>query len=173
MACKSESEIALFKGVATMLDPDTIFTLAYFIHTERGNSAKSEYVYIGRIDKVTDLKNEIADMASDAKRVGKWSWKALPNYETVQYAGDDSNARGAKWLNMRIKKAVSWDMFCKILDGWKESKQAYSENAKYASIDYVTEDGTVIPNLKEAKDTLLKLAGQSISHKVMLKRQIV
>ena len=173
MACKSESEISLFKGVATMLDPDTIFTLAYFVHTEAKMRDKSEYIYVGRIDKVNDLKAEIADMATDAKKLDYWKWKALSNYEFVSYDGNETNARGAKWLSMRIKKAVDWDTFCKILDGWKETKQAYSDNAKYASVDYVTEDGTVIPNLKEAKDTLLKLVGQSVSHKVVLKRQLV
>lgn len=172
MACISETEIALMKGVATMLDENTVLTLGYFIHTEHKNRAKSEYLYLGRIDKIDDLKAEIADMATDAKRLEKWIWRGLPNYKSVIYDKYNDNARGAKWLNMRIKKVVPWDKFCMILDGWKESKQAFNSNAKYVSVDYVAEDGTVIPDLKAAKELLATKAGQFIKHKILLKCQL-
>lgn len=182
MACKNSTEIGLMKGVSTMLDPDTIFTLGYFVHTEhmtdpitgreKTNRAASEYVYVGRIDKLSDLKAEVAEMASDAKCTELWTWKGLPKYKSVIYDIGNTNARGAKWLNMRIKKAVDWDMFCKIVDGWKETKKAFNANAKYISTDYVADDGTVIPNLKEAKDVLLSKVGQSIKHRITLKCEI-
>lgn len=183
MANKDSTEIALVKGVATMLDADTIFTLGYFVHTEhmtdpatgreKTNRDASEYIYVGRIDKLADLKAEIVDLASDDNRTKLWTWKGLSKYASVTYDDCNTNARAAKWFNMRIKKVVDWDMFCKVIDGWKELKKAFNTNAKYVSTDYITEDGTVIPNLKEAKDILLTLVGQSISHKVMLKHQLV
>lgn len=182
MANKDSTEIALVKGVATMLNADTIFTLGYFVHTEHAldpatgrektNRNASEYVYVGRIDKLSDLKNEIAEMASDAKCTQLWTWKGLSNYASVTYDVSNTNARGAKWLNMRIKKAVDWDMFCKIVDGWKETKKAFNANARYVSVDYVADDGTLIPNLKEAKDILIAKVGQSIKHRITLKCEL-
>lgn len=173
MANKCETEISLMKGVSVKLDQDTVFTLGYFVHTEEHARDKSEYVYVGRVDKAKDLEAEIQDLLIDANRVQKWTWKGLPKYKSVVYDVDDTNARGARWLKMRLKKAVDWDMFCKVLDGWKESKKAFNDNAKYASSSYQTLDGAVkIENLKESKDQLLKLAGSSVVHKCMLKSQM-
>lgn len=171
MACISETEIALMKGVSTMLDENTVLTLGYFIHTEKRNRAKSEYLYLGRIDTVENLKAEIADMTTDEKKLDKWIWNGLPNYKSVCYDKFNDNAHGYKWISTRLKKAVSWEKFCMILDGWKETKQKYNANAKYASVDYVAEDGTVIHDLKTAKELLVSKAGQFIKHRILLKCQ--
>lgn len=172
MANKNPTEISLMKGVSVKLDNDTLFTLGYFVHTEEHARDKSEYLYVGRIDKIADLEAEVADLATDAKKLQKWTWKGLPKYQSVVYDVDDTNARGSRWLKMRIKKAVDWPTFCKVVDGWKELKKAYNDNAKYVSEDYVADDGTKIANLKEAQDGLLKLVGQSVMHKCILKSQL-
>lgn len=172
MANKNPTEISLMKGISTKLDNDTMFTLGYFVHTEEKAREKSEYVYVGRIDKIKDVEAEIAELAKDENCVKNWSWKGLPKYDAVVYDKDCTNKRGSKWLKMRIKKIVDWPTFCKVVDGWKELKQAYNENAKYVSEDYTADDGTKIANLKEAKDDLLKLVGQSVIHKCVLKSQL-
>lgn len=171
MANISETEISMYKGISTKLDDDTVFILAYLVHTEEKNRGKSEYIYAGRIEKIDTIKAEIDDMKSDAKCVDKWTWKNLPKYTSVSYTAD-TNKCGAKWLNSRLRKAVDWDTFCKLLDGWKETKKAFNDNAKYVSVDYVADDGTVIADLKQAKSALLNLVGHTIQHKVTLKSQI-
>lgn len=182
MANKNPTEISLMKGVACKLDDNTMFTLGYFVHTEhitdpvtgneKTNRAASEYVYVGRIDKISDVESEIAELSKDENRIKNWTWKGLPKYNAVVYDKDCSNMRGAKWLKMRIKKIVDWPTFCKVIDGWNELKQAYNDNAKYVSADYVADDGTTVANLKEAKEQLLNLVGQNIIHKCVLKSQI-
>lgn len=173
MANKNSTEISLMKGVSTKLNNDTLFTLGYFVHTEEHARDKSEYVYVGRIDKIKDLEAEIKDLGTDAKKLNKWIWKGLPNYNSVVYDKHDTNDRGSKWLNMKLKKAVDWDMFCKIIDGWKEAKKAFNDNAKYVSTDYTSDDNTVkLTNLKESKSELLNLVGHSVIHKCALKSQM-
>lgn len=172
MANKNPTEISVMKGMTCKLTDDIVFTLAYLVHTEEKNRAASEYYYLGRIDKVSDLMAEAEDIGSDAKKLQKWQWKNLPKYTSTVYDCDDTNARGSRWLKTKIKKAVDWDTFCKLLDGWKEVKKAYNDNAKYPIDDYEVSDGTKIANLKEAKDVLIGLVGKTISHKCVLKSML-
>ena len=172
MANKNSTEITLMKGVSAKLDADTIFTLGYFVHTEPKARDKSEYVYVGRIDKVADLEAEIAEMNKDENKLAKWTWKGLPNYQSIVYDVSDTNARGAKWLKTRMNKAVDWETFCKIVDGWKANKNEYSPNAKYVSENYMSDDGTEIGNIKESQAILISKVGQSITHRCPLKSQL-
>lgn len=172
MANKTSTEISLMKGVSVKLDADTVLTLGYFVHTEKHARDKSEYLYCGRIDKIVDLQAEADDLATDAKRTANWTWKNLPKYDAVVYDKDCTNARGSRWLNSKIKKAVEWDEFLKTIDGWQERKQAFNDNATYASKDYVASNGVKIADLHIAKDELLKLTGQTISHSCILKSQM-
>jgi hypothetical protein len=169
MANKNPTEISLMKGITVKLSDELVFTLGYFVHTEEKARDKSEYLYVGRVDKLADLQAEANDLNSDAKKLLKWTWKGLPKYASVVYDNDDLNSRGSRWLNSKIKKVVDWETFCKIVDGWKEQKNVFNANAKYVTEDYTSEDGTKIKNLKEAKDELLKLVGQYLIHKCTLK----
>lgn len=164
MANKNPTEISLMKGITVKLSEDIVFTLGYLVHTEEKARDKSEYLYVGRIDKLSDLQAEANDLKSDAKRLLKWTWKGLPKYTSVVYDNDDLNSRGSRWLESKIKKVVDWETFCKIVDGWKELKGVFNDNAKYAVEDYTADDGTKIKNLKDAKDVLLTLVGQSVFH---------
>lgn len=172
MANTCPTEISIMKAVSCKLTDDIVFTLAYFVHTEEHARDKSEYLYLGRIDKIDDLKAEAADMGTDAKKLSKWQWKNLPKYTSTVYDCDDTNGRGSRWFASKIKKAVDWDQFLKLLDGWKEAKKAFNDNAKYPVEDYDVSDGTKIANLKEAKDVLIGLVGKTISHKCVLKSML-
>lgn len=172
MANKNSTEISLMKGVSVKLDADTILTLGYFVHTEPKARDKSDYVYSGRIDKISDIEAEITEMNLDEHKLEKWTWKGLPNYEAVVYDDFDTKSRGAKWLKTRLNKVVDWETFVKVIDGWKASKNTFNANAKYVSTDYIADDGTKIENLKEAKDILLSKVGQTITHRCLLKNQI-
>lgn len=169
MANKNPTEISLMKGITVKLSDELVFTLGYFVHTEEKARNKSEYLYVGRVDKLADLQAEANDLSSDAKKLLKWTWKGLPKYASVVYDNDDLNSRGSRWLNSKIKKVVDWETFCKIVDGWKEQKNTFNDNAKYVVEDYTSDDGTKIKNLKETKDELQKLVGQSLIHSCLLK----
>jgi hypothetical protein len=169
MANKNPTEISLMKGLSVKLDADTLFTLAYLVHTEPHARDKSEYLFLGRVDKTADLQAEAADMAKESNKLKSWTWKGLPKYDAVVYDKDATNGRGSRWFSGKIRKAVEWDQFLKIVNGWNEKKQAYNDNAKYAAEDYVASDGTKIADIRQAKDQLLKLVGKTISHSCFLK----
>lgn len=170
MANKNPNEISLMKGVMTKLNDDIVFTLGYFVHTEPHARDKSVYLYLGRIDKLDDIKAEAAEMLKDEHRLENWTWPGLQNFNAVVYDNKITKARGAAWIQTKIKKAVDFDEFVKILDGWKETKKEYNANAKYASEDYVADNGQVINDLRLSHDVLLSLVGHTIIHHNTFKR---
>ena len=169
MANKNPTEISLMKGLSVKLNDELLLTLAYFVHTEPHARDKSEYLYLGRVDKAADLQAEADEMLKPENKLKPWTWKGLPKYDAVVYDKDSTNGRGSRWLSGKIRKAVDWDQFLKIVDGWNEKKQAYNDNAKYAAEEYVTSDGLQIADIRKAKDELVKLAGKTLSHSCFLK----
>ena len=163
------TEISLMKGISVKLDADTLFTLGYFVHTEEHARDKSEYLYLGRVDKTADLQAEAEELATDAKKLTNWTWKGLPKYDAVVYDKDTTCGRGSRWLKSKMNKAVEWDQFLKVVDGWNEKKQAYNDNAKYAAEDYIADDGTKIADIRKSKDELLKLVGKTLVHNCIMK----
>lgn len=172
MANKNSTEISLMKGLSVKLNDDTLLTLAYFVHTEPHARDKSEYLFLGRVDKTADLQAEADEMLKPENKLKSWTWKGLQKYDAVVYDKDSTNGRGSRWLSGKIRKAVDWDQFLKIIDGWNEKKQAYNDNAKYAAEDYVTSDGLQIADIRKAKDELVKLAGKTIIHNCFLKSRL-
>ena len=172
MANRSPTEITLMKGVSVKLDKGLLFTLAYFVHTEKGHRDQSEYLYAGRIDKAEDLAKEAEELNSDQQKLKNWTWPGLPKYDCVEYNKFYTNGNGSKWYKNKIRKAVDWPTFLKIASGWQESKKAYNDNAKYPLDDYLTEDGVQIKNLSEAKAILETLAGKTVLHKNIMKSQL-
>lgn len=164
MANKNPTEISLMKGMSVKLNDDTLFTLAYLVHTEYKEHKKSEYLYAGRVDKISDLQMEASEMQKDENKVKSWTWKGLPKYDAVVYDKVATNDRGGRWLHTKIRKAVEWEQFVKLVNGWQEKNKAYNDNAKYAAEDYVTSDGENIPDIRNAKDALLNLVGKTIIH---------
>lgn len=162
------------KGVCCKLNDEVCLTLGFFAHTEKQARDKSEYIYFGRIDKIADLEAEANDMTAGENAIKTWSWPNLEKYTSVVYNNDGTQRSGGNWYKNKLKKIVSFEQFVKILDGWKESKKTYNDNAKYDSIDYVASDGTKIADLKTCKDELIKLVGKTIiHHMIKIKSQAV
>ena len=143
--------MAILKATSVKLDNDTLMILSFMYHTEatagengrmKTDRSKSQYRYEGRIVKIADLQNEITEM--EAKPTEAWKWPNLIDWR-CSYDEDATNARGAKWLKARIKKAVDWPTGEKILNGWKASKNDYSDSRKYDLAEYVSD---VNPNEK-------------------------
>lgn len=178
MASKPD-ELQIFKGTSVKLDEDTVFILAYAVHTEtvedpvtkveKKNRAKSCYRYIGRVAAVKQIQAEIVSALQDENRLENWTWPGLADFKYVSYDGDCTKSRSARWLNSRLKKALSWDDFVKVLDGYKPSRKAYSSAARYVTDSYVCSDGTFVPDLKQAKDLLLKSVGKTFMRDCILK----
>lgn len=164
MANKNSNEVSLMKGVSCKLDDDTCLTLVFFAHTESHARDKSEYFYAGRIDKISDLENEVKTMLLDENRVKLWSFPGLKKYSSIVYDHDDKNAKGATWYNNKLKKLVSWDDFVKIVNGYKATRKTYNENAKYVIKNYVSTNGVKIDDITADKSKLIALVGQQIFH---------
>lgn len=164
MANINSNEVSLMKGVCCKLNDEVCLTLGFFAHTEKQARDKSEYFYFGRVDKITDLEAEANEITSGANAIKTWSWPNMEKYNAVVYNNDNTQRSGGNWYKNKLKKIVSFEQFVKILDGWKESKKTYNDNAKYVSTNYVAVDGTKIADLKTAKDDLIKLVGKTISY---------
>lgn len=160
----NSTEVSLMKGVCCKLNDDTCLTLCFLAHTEKGARDKSEYFYYGRIDKIEDLRAEAEHMLDGDNRVKHWTLPNLTKYDAVVYDEDSLNSRGGNWYKCKLDKMVNFDMFIKILDGWKATKKTFNSNAKYASTDYIVSDGSVISDLKTSKDQLIGLVGKTIIH---------
>ena len=180
MASKVD-ELQIFKGTSVKLDENTLFILAYAVHTEtkpdpvtgceKKNRAKSCYRYIGRVATVKEIQDEIVDALQDVNRLKDWTWPGVTDFKYVSYDGDNTRSRSARWLNSRLKKALPWDMFVKILDGYKPARKAYSSAARYVTDNYVCSDGSIVPDIKKARDVLLKSVGKTFSRDCLLKSQ--
>lgn len=181
MANISPNEISICKACSCKLNPDTICFLTYFVHTEtftdkftgkqRQARDKSVYTYIGRVEKIKDLENEITDMKN--RPTEKWVWPNMdPRFTTVSYDGNDTNKRGAKWYSDKLKKSVDWPTFCKILNGFKPAHGEYCDVAKYPINDYQVSDGTIISDITANPEALIALAGKTFEHRCVMKSQI-
>lgn len=138
--------MAILKAVSVKIDADTVALLTFMYHTEtktgpdnieKTDRSKSQYRYEGRIAKIADLEAEMAKMK--AAPTDPWKWPGLDAWR-CSYDSDATNARGAKWIASKLKKAVDWPTGKKILDGWKASKNDYKDNRKYDQTGY-TADG--------------------------------
>lgn len=171
MASKTPTEIELLKGFITKLDDDTVLTLAYLVHTEKGNRFNSDYIYSFRVDKLADLEAEANEMDKNENKVNKWTWKGLPKYDAVVYDKSDLNSRGAKWLRTKIKKAVPFDEAIKMIDGWQSFKKAFNKNSTYKPGPYICED-IIIEDLRKADPSVLaSYAGKVFFSAALLKCQ--
>lgn len=173
MAHKS-NEMAILKAVSVKLDPDTVLLLTFMYHTERqtGSSVilnangkapidrtKSQYRYEGRIAKIKDIEAEIAD--AKAHPTDPWLWPGLNGW---QISGTPASNRKdeARWLALKLKKAVDWSTAQKIFAGWKKSSNDYKDSRKYDLVGYTLPDGKAFELTPEA----IKVAGCTTFSKI-------
>ena len=146
-------EMAILKVVSAKVDDDTLMLLALMYHTEpqTGDNivlnpngkppidrSKSWYKFIGRTAKISDLNAEIAYAKDHPTET--WSWPSFPGYVI---AGKEPSrlSDAARWLSLKIKKAVDWPTAEKIFKGWKRSTDDYKDSRKYDTTGYTTDDG--------------------------------
>lgn len=162
------NEITVLKAVSTRLDSDTLLIMAYMYHSDPSDRRASQYRTEARIVKESTLRDEIARLESDAKRTIPYRWPTIEKFDLLM---DDSTtgAKAAAWHKMRIKKALEWPKFLKVLEGFritagKLSKTA-NENAKWDVAEF-RKQGDSSGRLFEMTDRegLLALGECCLSH---------
>lgn len=166
--------MAILKAVSCKLSNGNVVVLSFMYHTEldpsdpagkKKDRSKSQYRYEGFLTTEADLQAKIAQMKADPD--APWRWPSLETWR-ASYDNEPTNKRGAKWLEARLKKAVDWATFEKLLNGWKPAKNDYKDNRKYDTTGYMASTGVQI-DLKE--DTLnALLAGTTFSKVLTPKR---
>ena len=171
-------EIAISKSCSVKLDNDTIAIIAHVYHTadrKTNPDDQSWYKYAGKVIKIADLEAEIRDKKSMDHRLEKWVWKSPAWADDMFFGYDDGNTKGkeARWLAMKLKKALKWEAYLKLVkDGIKKiaatGKEKRYPGANYEIKDYVDAEGKLhdITN----KDDLLKLEGKEFWKDCPLKR---
>lgn len=179
MALKPK-EIAISKSCSVKLDADTIAIIAHVYHTADRKSIpddQSWYKYIGRVAKIKDLEAEIKEKKSMDHRLEAWTWDS-PAWPSDWFFGyDDGNTKGkeARWLNMKLKKAMSWDSYIKLVrDGIKlvacTGKEKRYPGGAYETKAYRDPDGNLYDII--SRDDLLKLEGKQFWKDCIMKRQL-
>ena len=143
MALKHK-EIAISKAVSVRLDDQTIAIIAHVYHTADKAAHpddRSWYKYVGRVVRVDELEAEIATKSSDAERLKTWKWAcpAWPDDMFVGYDNSNQQSKEARWLQMRLKKALDWDSYVKLVrDGIRRIAKSNAEK-QFPSAAYETE----------------------------------
>jgi len=179
MALKHK-EIAISKAVSVKLDDETIAIIAHVYHTADKAAHpedKSWYKYAGRVVRIADLEAEIARKSSDAERLETWKWQcpAWPDDMFFGYDNANSRAKEARWLQMRLKKALDWDSYVKLVrDGIRRIAKSNVEkqfpSARYETDGYTTQDGAALSILDIA--ALKSCAGKQFWKNCILKRDL-
>ena len=173
-------EIAISKAVSVKLTDDMIAIVAHVYHTadrKTNPNDTSWYKYVGRVAKISDLEAEIATLKDPANRLNAWHWEC-PAWPADWFFGyDDSNtqAKASRWLQMKIKKALTWDAYVKLVkDGIKHVASLGKEKAYpggmydvegYQDFKGVTFDIT-------DKEALISHCGQTFWKDCVAKRQL-
>ena len=169
-------EMQIKKAVYNKVSDDVLLVATYQYHVEedpatgKKDHSKSKYRWLARAYSVPELKERIRDLSSDAKRLEAWHWPDDPSWDKKMFTNDSTNYAAAKWLTLKISKALSWDEGMKILNGWdKKTSSACPKNA-YDVKDYVATDGSTV-DLTD-RDAILKHVNQNFFKPKSLKTQI-
>lgn len=136
--------MAILKGLSIKLDDENIVILTFMYHTEfdqtmqKKDRSKSQYRFEGRKLKIADLQTEINKMTENPTEY--WRWPTLDQYK-INYAGEITNRRGARWLTARLAKAVDWQTAEMLLNGYKISSKDYKDSRKYEITGYTDSNG--------------------------------
>lgn len=173
------NEVAISKCTSVKLDDDTIAMVGVMYHTadkKENPDDKSWYTYEGRVCKIADLEAEVKAMKGMDRRLELWRWPD-PTWPAEWFMGyDNSNQqlKGARFYQMKLKKALDWDSYIKLVTkgikmmGEKKNKEKFYPSAKYDTEGYVDQDGKTFSIID--KDALLARVNKCFSKKLPLKR---
>jgi hypothetical protein len=174
-----KDESSLLKSMMIRIDDNHILLVTQQYHTElndqgKTDRSKSKYRWLARVFTDDSLKDLIKTMYDDANRLNRFRWPNDPDPWYICVGNDSTNAIGANWLSMKLKKLRTWEDGLKFLDGWqtetKKREAGYNLAAKYETEDYLMENGEKI-SLKD-KDALLKCVDQNLYKPQIMKSKI-
>lgn len=165
MSNMKADEMYILKAVSTQLSDDKLFILTLQYHVEKGDRSKSRYRWLGAVYTTEQLEKMIATLRSDAHALEPWKWPDDPSWDGKIYYTDNTNARYARWLRTKQSKAVDFETFTKICNGWNHKTDAYNAGAKYETEGYTTSSGETISVLD--KDALLRHVNENIWKEVV------
>ena len=135
-----KDEMEIRTAVSVRLDEDTLFVLTYQYHTEadeadpagkKKDRSRSRYRMLGRVERVSDLEARAKALRADSARLGPWKWPGDPSWEGRILYSKDSTAYGRSgWIRNKIKKAVSWEAYLRIMSGYKPDPKLAREARK-------------------------------------------
>lgn len=160
MSNMKADEMYILKAVSIKLADGVVFINTLQYHTEKGDRSKSRYRWLGRICRVDDVNAKIAELRTDAYRLGPWKWPNDPSWDGKIYYTDSDNLHQANWLRLKLMKTVDWETGVKILNGWDKKSGEYNLNKKYDTESYTTEAGELVDITD--RDALVKLVGQNV-----------
>ena len=161
-----KTEMAILKAQSIKLSDDVVFILTFQYHTEKNDEgktdrSKSTYRWLGRISRISDIRNGIREMMADVNRLHDFKWPNDPSWQGAIFPGEEStNYRGARWLDTKLKKMVPWEKGLMLLGGYKNKQQEYNLNAIYPTQGYTTTNGDTIDITD--KEALLAHVGQNV-----------
>jgi len=174
------NEVAISKACSVKLDPETIAIVSLMYHTADHKAYPEDhswYQYEARIAKIADIEAEIKSMKSLDNRLKKWKWPN-PTWPAEHFMGyDEANeqGKGARWLQMKLKKAMEWPQYLKLVnEGIKKlgtGKEKRYAGAQYETTGYVSDDGQKDLTIID-REKLLSLCGHCLSKRLIAKRQL-
>ena len=179
MALKHK-EIAISKAVSVKLDDSTVAIIAHIYHTADKSANpddKSWYKYAGKVIRIDDAEAEVALKSSPAERLKTWTWKcpAWPEDMFFGYDGSNLQDKEAKWLRMRLKKALDWDSYVRLVrDGIRRIARSNCEkefpSGRYETDGYIDTDGKTFSIIDQ--DALKARLGKVFWKDCILKRDL-
>lgn len=177
MALK-QKEIAISKACSVKLDNGLIGIVAHVYHTADRKSNpedKSWYKYVCRVEKEADLKAEAEDKKKPENRLKLWTWKcdAWPADWFFSYANGNEQIKEARWLEMKMKKALDWDAYVKLVTTGTKTVAALKCEKQYPKAAYEVNGYTDKSGAQfdiTSKADLAKLVGKTVWKDCPLKR---
>lgn len=179
------NEVAILKASSCKLDgTDLIVILTCFYHTvaaENKGNEKSWYRYEGIVLPEAKLKELAQEWDTPPKSKEPWRWPTQdptwsPEWELTT-GGQYFFAKGASWLNCKIKKALPWKEFYEhVHDGitrFKNGKVKTSETSKFPAETepWFLDNGQPIANVYDPK-FLASISGHTFHNQVQMKREL-
>ena len=151
MTLMKKDEMQILKGVSIKVSDDVMLLVTKQYHVEedpnrpgKKDHSKSRYRWLARAYDIPALKERIKEMNSDAHRLEAWRWPDDPNWDGKILGRDSTQYDAARWLTLKLSKALPWEEGLKVLKGWDKKEKFFRDSLAYPTAGYQATDGSVI-----------------------------
>lgn len=185
-------EFEIIRAVSVDLGDGKMFVLSYQYHTELGENgkndrSKSRYRMIGRIETKQTWETMLAENFKPENRMNSWKWPDDPSWNgSILYMKDATNAGFSNWIRLKIMKCVDWDVYLRLVagykkdvDGFRKAKKdgrklttdeiysVFNPGAVYETEGYSCTDGTTVDVTD--RESLKSKVGQTLVREIHMK----